>query len=103
MTLATLGEAVSATSNDGTRYVVFGICRRCTSSASRLPPAIRRKMHSRAADRVLGDLDRHLCTIAPDAGAARLTLALLGHHQHAQDTIKALGWGDGIDRTEKTP
>lgn len=55
-------------------------------------------MLNRAAERALADPRRHLCSTVPNAAAALLAVGLLGHPAHALEAIKALGWGDGMDR-----
>ncbi|MFP5418635.1 MAG: hypothetical protein ACLGHA_05705 [Gammaproteobacteria bacterium] len=102
ITAATLGNAVAASSDDHHHHVVVAICRRCASSASRIPAHAYRKLLNRAADRALADHDRYLCTHVADAGAARLAVGLLGHPAHVLEALDALGWGAGVDRTEKS-
>jgi hypothetical protein len=92
MTIATIGDAFSASSNDDTRHAVFAICKRCAAGKKRLPPATYRKTILRAADRALDDPERYLCKLVNDPGAARLALGLLAHPAHTMATIAALGW-----------
>jgi len=103
ITVATLGDAVAASSDDQRHHVVVGICRRCAASASRIPSRAFHRMLNRAADRALDDPERYLCTRVADAGAARLAIGLLGHPAHSLEALSALGWGDGMGGTDKTP
>jgi hypothetical protein len=91
-TVATLGDALAASSDDGHHHAVVGICRRCTGTAARLPRAIYHKTLSRAADRALADPERYLCAPFVTAGAARLAVGMLGHPAHVLDALKALDW-----------
>lgn len=97
ITVATLGDAVAASSDDGHHHAVVAICRRCAGTASKLSTNTYRKMLDRAATRALATPEKYLLTITTDAGAARLALGLLGHPAHVLETINALGWMDGID------
>jgi hypothetical protein len=95
ISVATLGDAAAASTDDG-RHAVVAICRRCAGTAARVPANTYRKLLDRAATRALADPDKYLLTITPDAGAARLALGLLGHPAHALQALDALGWGDGM-------
>lgn len=101
ISVATLGDAVAASSDDHRHHVVFGVCRRCAASAARIPSRAFHKMLTRASDRALDDPERYLCTRVADAGAARLAIGLLGHPAHVLETITALGWGDDMGDPEK--
>lgn len=81
--------------DDDGRHAIIAVCRRCASS--KVPKSTFNKMLARAAARAFANPDRYWCAILPDAGAARVAVALLGHPVHVQDTLKALGWMDGID------
>lgn len=98
ISVATLGDAIAASSDDRRHHVIVAICRRCASSARRLPHGVYRKMLARAADRALADPERYLCSPVADAGAAQLAIGMLGHPAHVLDALKALGWGDGMDQ-----
>jgi hypothetical protein len=95
MSVASLGDVVAASSDDGRHHAVYAICQRCTSTAKRLPHHTHFKMLSRAGDRALADPERYLSTHVADAGAARLCIGLLGHPAHVLEAINALGWMDG--------
>ena len=82
MTIATIGDAFAATSNDDTRHAVVAICKRCATGKSRLPPSTYRKIILRAADRAMAEPERYLCKLVNDPGAARLALGLLAHPAH---------------------
>jgi hypothetical protein len=86
----------SGSSNDGLTHGVFAVCVRCSHERSRLPAAIWNKRISRAGNRALAHPEKFLCTTYQTTGAARLALALLGHPAHSQETLKAMGWGDGM-------
>jgi hypothetical protein len=93
-----IGIVFAATSNDQTAHGVVALCRRCAAAGQRLPPAIRLKTANRAADRALANPDAYLCTVYPTIATARLATAMLGHPQHALETLGALGWLDGTDQ-----
>lgn len=97
ITVSALGDALAATSDDGHHHAVVGICRRCASTAARLPRAIYRKTLNRAAERALADPERYLCAPSTTASAARLAIGMLGHPAHVLEALNALGWMDGID------
>lgn len=100
ITIATLGDAAAAATDDGQHHAVVAICRRCACTAARVPANTYRKLLARAATRALAEPDKYLMTITPDAGAARLVLGLLGHPAHALQAIDALGWGDDMGEAE---
>lgn len=87
-----LGRAIAATSDDGSRAGVIGICRRCASDEARLPASLHIKRLQPAVDRAMADPVRYLCTPYDDIGAAALAVALLGHPDYATRTLQALGW-----------
>jgi hypothetical protein len=101
ITAANLGDAVAASSDDHHHHAVVAICRRCTGNAARIPLHTYRKLLNRAAERAFSDPERYLCTHVAGAGAARLAIGMLGHPAHVLETIKALGWGDGMGDPEK--
>lgn len=86
--------SVAVSSNDGMVHGVMGLCERCIVQNRSLPAAIRFKRISRAGDRALVRPDRYLCAIFPNIGAARLAAGMLGHPEHALQTLNALGWGN---------
>lgn len=92
MTVATMGDAASASSNDDSLHVVLAICQRCVASRKRVPPAVYQKMLNRAADRAMADPARYLCKTFADPGAARVALGLLAHPSHTLEALGALGW-----------
>lgn len=55
---------------------------------------------ARAADRALANPEPYLCATYPTPQTARLAAAMLQHPQYVLAVLKALGWGDGIDRQE---
>jgi hypothetical protein len=89
--ITAIGRAIAATSSDGERSGVIGICRRCTAEEAKLPAGLLTKRLQPAADRALNDPGRYYCTIY-DRGAAILATALLGHPDYATRTLVALGW-----------
>ncbi len=100
-----IGRAIAATSADGTRSGVIGICRRCTKDEARLPSSLHIKRLQPAMDRALDDPERYLCTTYDDIGAAVLAVSLLAHPDYATRALQALGWiPDGCDGfTGKSP
>jgi hypothetical protein len=93
-----IGRAIAATSADGTRSGVIGICRLCTKDEARLPSSLHIKRLQPAMERALADPVRYLCTPYDDIGAAVLAVALVGHPDYATRTLQALGWvPDGCD------
>lgn len=92
ITVGDLGAAVAATSNDRQVHGAYALCTRCTNENRRLPIKTRLKRICRAGDRALDQPDRYLCALFPDIAQARLAVAMLGHPQHAQAAVLALGW-----------
>jgi hypothetical protein len=93
-----VGRAIAATSGDGTRSGVIGICRRCINEEARLPESLHIRRLQPAIDRALNDPGLYLATIYDDIGAAVLAVALVGHPDYATRTLQALGWvPDGCD------
>lgn len=90
--ITAIGRAIAATSSDGERSGVVGICRRCTGEEAKLPASLLYRRMQPAADRALNDPERYYCTIYADRGAAILATALLGHPEYATRTLMALGW-----------
>lgn len=87
-----VGRGLAATSADGTRHGVIGICVRCTSALARLPRHARAFMVGPAIDRALDEPDHYLVRLYPDIGACHLAVGLLGHPEWAARTLEALGW-----------
>ena len=102
MPLRRLGRAFVATSDDGTRTGVVGICEGCISAETRLPLAIRGRRYLPGLDRALDDPERYFVTVYADPGAADLALALLAHPAHRDDALVALGWREPDCRRKPT-
>lgn len=100
ITVATIGDAVAASSDDGHHHAVVAICRRCAGAASKIPKNTYRKMLDRAATRALRDPGRYMMIITPDIGAARLAIGMLGHPAYVLETLNALGWGEGMGQVD---
>lgn len=90
-----VGRAIAATSGDGSRAGVIGICRRCTNDEARLPASLHIKRLQPAMDRALDDPGRYLCTLYNDIDTAVLAVSLLAHPDYATRTMQALGWLPG--------
>lgn len=86
-----LGRAIAATSADDERHGVVCICRRCTATWERLPRSIWGKTLPAAVTRALDDPVRYGTRLYPDAGAAQLVTALLGHPDYAEAMLEAMG------------
>jgi hypothetical protein len=89
-----LGLTVTASSDDGQRHGVVGICLRCHQAAIGLSQDNRRRRMERAADRALAYPWRYLCTLYPDKDQAILAHALLIHPGHTVAMLGVLGWVD---------
>lgn len=87
-----IGHAIAATSSDGERHGVIGICKRCTGGLARLPKKFRMRGFHSAVDRALDDPARYTVKLMPDHELAELAVAMLGHTKHAQETLRAMEW-----------
>lgn len=83
---------VAATSADGERCGVVGLCVRCTSHIANLPRRERGVLLGPALDRALDDPAIYLVRLYPDINDCRMAVGLLEHPEWTAATLEALGW-----------
>lgn len=74
------------------QHVVFAVCAGCATRYSRLPHGVAHKLLNGASARAGADPERYWCATFPDAGAARLALAMLSHARLCDEALRAVGW-----------
>lgn len=98
---AAIGRAIAATSADGGRHAVVGICTRCTAALAKLPGRSSSGLFGKALDRALDDPGKYLARLFPDIGACELAVGMLGHPDWAAVTVEALGWSAAAVRPSR--
>lgn len=74
------------------QHVVFAVCMSCAGRYRRLPHGTSHKLLNGASARAAGEPARYWAALFPDAGSARLALAMLSHTTSSRELLEAFGW-----------